>query len=496
MSTKGIVCGLALVIAMSGVGRGLALEPERNVATAVPAISIQTSVLAEINVGTKTQVAIIVKNGGQSVAEGVSIHAKLPDSVSYQSAVPEPSMKSEHTVQFEIGDLEAGSERRIIIDLVPQRPGPVDLETKAYFAASTRSALQVRRPEVVIDSHAPEAVVVGEEVEFRVVLENVGDGIARDVVLTPDFPTAADSESRPAPETTSLRGSETQEYRFTARATEGEWLVGQFVAVTADGRQVESESRVRILHPALHVKIEGPRGGFVKQEGEYEILVSNPGDTTIEQGAVTLLVPEGLRVTAISEEAHVEDNHRKLVWCLEPMEPGKSVSLMVKALATQVGAHRQTVVAEAAPRLVDQDEHLTLVFSRANVDVSVTNRTEANEVGAAERFTVHLKNRGSRAAEYVAVQVLLPDAMVPLESSDYAQDGQQISFPALQLKPGEERALSFQATGVSAGEFAVRARLESDSSRTPIVAETTVYFFDQEELERLASEADDSVRMR
>ncbi len=496
MRTKGIVCGLALVICLSGVGRVLASESERNVATAVPAISIQTSVLAEINVGTKTQVAIIVKNSGQSVAEGVSIQTQLPDSVTYQGAVPAPSMSSDRMIQFEIGDLAAGSERRIVIDLIPERPGPVDLETRAFFAASTKSAMQVRRPEVVIESHAAETVVVGEEVEFQVILKNVGDGVARDVVLTPDFPSAAASESRPAPETTSLRGSESQEYRFTARATEGEWLVGQFVAVTADGRQVETESRVRILHPALQVHINGPRGGFVNQEGEYEIVVSNPGDTTIEQGAVTLRVPEGLRVTAISDQAHSEDNHRTLVWCLEPLAAGKSRSLMVKAVAAQVGPHRQTVVAEGSPRLVARDEHLTLIFSRANVDLSVTNRREANEVGAAESFTVRVQNHGSRVAEQVSVQVVLPDAMVPLESSKYAQDGQRISFPALQLKPGQEEKLEFQATGVTAGDFAVRARLESDFSRTPIVAETTVYFFDQEELERLASEVDDSVRLR
>ena len=54
------------------------------------------------------------------------------------------------------------------------------------------------------------------------------------------------------------------------------------------------------------------------------------------------------------------------------------------------------------------------------------------------------------------------------------------------LAPGEEKTLTFTATSLNTGEYAVRAIVESDDTVLPTNAETTVYFFDDEELERLA----------
>jgi uncharacterized repeat protein (TIGR01451 family) len=490
MQSRKIVFGLALVTALHAVAHGQTRQPQTNVSTAVPTISIQTAVLAEINVGTSTQVAITIKNSGKSPAEGVSIQTALPDSVTFLKATPAPSLTSDRLVQFEIGELPAGSERRVIIELVPQKPGPVDLQTKAFFATSTQSALQVRQSEVVLHCHAPQEVLVGETVTFRVVVENIGDGVARQIILTPQFPAPYRVASSSATEIASLRGGEKQEFQFTARAAEGQWLEANFVATTGDGNQVHCGSRVKIMHPDLQIQITGPRLTFVRKEAEYEIHVWNPGDTTLEGGVVALSLADGLRVTAISDEAHTDGATKTLTWCLPTMPPGASESLLLKAVATKVGAHKQTVVANSAPKLVARDEHLTLVVARADVDLSVSNRFEANEVGTADVFTIRLRNNGSKAAERVDVHALIPEPLLPVGADHYTLDGQRIDFPSLRLGPGEEKTLTFGATSLSAGDYAVRATVQTDFGDIPTSAETNVYFFDHVELDRIAREID------
>lgn len=498
MYTRGIVFGLALLSALTTAARGQDHAGDRQVSTAVPAISIQTSVPSEINLGTATRVMIAVRNSGKSPAEGVSIQTTLPETVKFVQANPAPSMTSEQLIQFEIGDLAPGAERRISIDLIPQRQGPVDLQTRAFFSASTQSALQVRRPQIAIDCQGPEQALLGETISFSVVVKNVGDGSAQDVVLKPALPSDSHVAAQLPSDAklTTLGPGASKEYRFLARATEGQWLEADFTVSSRDGQETHCGKRVRILRADLEVEITGPQVSFLNKAADYQLRVWNPGDTTLDGGMVALAVPDGLQLTALSKEAHLDTESRMLTWCLAKMAPGESQSLMLKATAVKAGAQLQKAVATSGPQLTAQADHLTLVIARPDVDVAVFNRVEAVEVGVAELFTIVVKNNGSKTAEAVDVQALLPDSLTSVESDAYRTAGQQLSFPQLRLTPGEEKHLKFQATSLTAGEHAVRAAVQTEYATLPTIAETTVYFFDDVELDRVGRAAGSSVIVR
>lgn len=497
MLRHAILFGLVFSLLAAPSVRGQDSSPV-NVTSTVPQVVIETTVPGEINIGASAQFVISVKNSGKSLAEGVSIQATLPPAVKFVKANPSPSLASDRVIQFEVGDLSPGAVRRYALELIPEKTGPVDLQTKAYFSATTQSALQVRQAEVTLQCSGPETALLGENVTFKVVVENIGDGAAQNVLVTPELPEGSYLDSTPlrAAKIAVLPAGRSQEFQFVVRAVEREFLVGNFIVSTPDNREVTCSHRVKILRPDLRVEVEGTRVSFLRSEGEYELRVWNPGDTVLHDIKLALQLPEGLDVTTLSEAANVDRLNRIYSWCLNTLNPGDSHSIQLKTTATEIGRQVQLAVAMSGPKLRADAHHLTHVISRADVDVAVSNQKEAIPVGQLEEFTVALTNSGSRDAETVTVKIQLPEGIEAMTADGYVGEGQEITFTGFRLAAGGSQILKFRAVGIAAGDQAVRAIVETDFSSTPTIAETTVYFYDDDELQRIARELDAAIRLR
>jgi len=488
---------LALLAPLSVTGQGQE-RAAMNVSSAVPQISIETAVPGEINIGTSAQFVIAVKNSGKAVAEGVSIQTTLPPGVKFVQAQPNPSMAGDRLIQFDVGDLAPGAVHRFTIELVPERTGAVDLQTKAFFSATTQSALQVRQSEVTLSCDGPETAVLGENVTFRVVVENIGDGPAQNVQLTPKLPESSYIESQVprAAKLATLAAGGSQEYKFVVRAAEPGVLEGTFVVSAQDNHEVHCSHRVKVLRPELRVDVDGTRVNFLQSEGEFELRTWNPGDIALHAVKVALQIPQGLEVTTLSQTAEIDQEHRIYSWCLSTLNPGDSHSIHLKTKATQVGQQIHLAVAMSGANLRAQDDHLTHVISRADVDVAVNNTKEAIQVGDPEQFTVSLVNRGSRTSESVGVTIQLPEGMQAIEGQGYTAAGDKVTFPSFPLAAGASKTLKFTAVGTTGGDQAVRATVETEFSNIPTMAETTVYFYDEDELQRIARDLDAAIRVR
>lgn len=491
----GLVLGVAASLSWGAQGQD---RTGVNVSTAVPQILIETAVPGEINIGGSARFVISVKNSGRSPAEGISIQTTLPASVRFVKADPSPAAINDRLIQFEIGDLAPGAVQRLILELVPERTGPVDLQTKAFFSASTQAAMQVRQPEVTLECHGPETAQIGEIVTFRVVVRNIGDGIADSITLKPTFPESSYVESQPPrlAKIAALAAGKSQEFTFTARATEPEWLVGAFTVSAPGNREVECSHRVKVLRPDLRVELNGTRVSFLQTEGEYELHVWNPGDTSLCEVKVALQIPEGLEVVTLSEKASIDQAARIYSWCLATMDPGASHKILLKTKAAMIGPQIQLAVAMSGPKLRADAKHLTHVISRADVDVAVSNAKEALRVGSVEEFTVLVVNRGSRDADTVSLTVELPMGIEATAGDGYQVEGNRLAFPGFRLAAGASKVMKFRAIGTESGDQAVRAVIETDYSHVPTLAETTVYFYDEDELQRIARDLDATIRVR
>jgi uncharacterized repeat protein (TIGR01451 family) len=350
--------------------------------------------------------------------------------------------------------------------------------------------LHVRQPEIAIECRAQEEAVIGDEVRFCVVVRNLGDGPARDVVITPSLAEAAHIAAKPPTKVkiASLPANGKKEYCITARAIDVDYLTAEFAVTSLGGEELKCGERVKILRPQLGVDVDGSRVTYLKREGQYTVRVWNPGDTALEGVKVVLTLPAGLQVTTLSSAARVDNVKHTLTWCVGLMQPGDEHKFSLKARSNVEGTHTQVACADSTTADVKvTDDHRTIVATRPEVDVAVLNSQEAIEVGEAEEFTVWMRNLGSKDAKSVSVQVILPETLFPVASEAYTTAAQRLVYPQFDLAPGEHRSLKFKAASLDVGEYAVQAIVETEGTALATKAETTVYFFDDEELERLAN---------
>jgi uncharacterized repeat protein (TIGR01451 family) len=490
MKTSIAIIGIALAMTAITTIPAQDRAVQLNVSAAVPAVSVETSVPAEINIGSTAKFVITVKNTGQSSAEGVSVQSTIPQTVDFLRSNPEPSLSGARSIQFDIGNLPAGASRRITIDLLPRRQGPVDLATRVFSAASTQSALHVRQPEIVIDCQAPKEAIIGDEICYCVVVRNVGDGPARNVVITPRLPASAHlpANAPRAVKIASLPANGREEHCIAARAIDVDYLEAEFAVTSQRGEEIKCGKRVKILRPRLGVDVDGSRFTYLKREGKYALRVWNPGDTVLHDVKVVLTLPADLQVTTLSTAARVDSENNTLLWCVGIMQPGDEKTFELKARSNAVGDQIQVACADSTTADVSAtDDHRTVVITRPEVDVAVLNTQEALEVGEAEEFTVWMRNLGSKTARGVSVQVVFPESLRPVASEAYRTMAKRLAYPEFDLAPGEERSLKFKAASSDAGEYAVQAIVDTRGTALATKAETTVYFFDDEELERLAN---------
>ena len=162
-----------------------------------PVVVVTTKTPTNINIGTTVRFELTVQNVGNQLAEGVIARTTLPPSVEVKSVSPQPEMMTKQVIQFNLGNLPPRSTRKIVIELVPLKRGPVKLNTRASYSSSTQSAFNVQQPRLRIVCYAPETAIYGKTVSVRVVVSNTGNGSAEQVVRVPTIPQANPQTTQP-----------------------------------------------------------------------------------------------------------------------------------------------------------------------------------------------------------------------------------------------------------------------------------------------------------
>jgi hypothetical protein len=226
----------------------------------------------------------------------------------------------------------------------------VRFSTPPALVPTARSQAPAGRPQLSLACQAPRAADLGQQVRYRLVVRNTGDGVAEQVVVEPHMVAGADSRSRvprwfPVGD---LAPGASREIVLRTVARRAESLQVRFFASDRNGSEAEAGVQVQVRRPAVEITVAGPDAITLGDEAMFEIRAGNTGAAAAEPVSVACSVGDGLRLTVVDQQVQFAAKAGQLVWALGRLAAGETKVLRFQARPLIAGEQRIRVAVEDA----------------------------------------------------------------------------------------------------------------------------------------------------
>lgn len=233
-------------------------------------------------------------------------------------------------------------------------PVPAAIWPSARFTTRSpvpsQSPIHVGRPQLSLACQAPRAADLGDQVRYRLVVRNTGDGISEQVVVEPQIVAGAGSRtsSRRWFPVGDLAPGASREIVLRDLARRAESLQVRFFASDRNGSEAAAEVQVDVRRPAVEITIAGPDAITLGDEAMFEIRAANTSSGAAEPVRVACSVGDGLRLTVVDQQVQFATKPGQLTWAIGRLAGGETKTLRFQARAMIAGEQRIRVAIENA----------------------------------------------------------------------------------------------------------------------------------------------------
>jgi hypothetical protein len=440
--------------------------------------------------GEAVSCVIVVRNPGPVVAAQARVELTPPPGVRLVRTEP-PATAGNGRLEWELGNVEAGGERRLRLDLVAGEAGEWELTPAVRFVGIGLRG-RVERPPLAVTLSAPAAARRGEVVTFLVQVHNQGEMPMPKVELHGRLSEGlGHSEGRNLE--TALESLVPGEVR-TVRLEVAAGAAGlQTCAVEAVAGPLRSQARaeVRVAEAGLAVRLEAAERSAAGADFGCRLEVANASPEPAEGVRLTLRLPAELEAVAASTGGALDRAAPGVTWTLGNLGPGQVQSVTVQLRPRQDGDYPLRAVAGAVNRAeASQTGNVSVGVvppgsngaangaqgGAAALAVRVTAGDDPLEVGAETAYEVRVVNGGGAAAHGVRLTVLTPDGLDLLAGTGPSGLREQTrqkaaTEPLPELGPRAEAVYRFRVRGSKAGVGLFEAVVQADDVGEPARAQ-------------------------
>lgn len=275
----------------------------------------------------------------------------------------------------------AQGKARIEVKLLDERGEPIFAETVEQEWLGVQMSLEV---------WGPERVGAGNEVEFRLKLNNTGDTAVRGVQIEVRSD-AFKLIDRPAID--ELKPGQAVELTLRAIPVISGKQICTFAAVSPEGIECISSTAVEVVPPRMTLSTSGPDLVKLMEEFALTIRIDNVGEFPIRNARATLSASEGIELER--EELDLGD-----------VEPGGAVEGEVKARAVAEGVW--TVKAAVSCDGGKAEGEVRVRVAAPRLKLSLSKKLIPLKVSEKATLTVTVSNDGGAPAEGVSLSVDSP----------------------------------------------------------------------------------------
>jgi uncharacterized repeat protein (TIGR01451 family) len=313
-----------------------------------------------------------------------------------------------------------------------------------------------QRPQLNIEKIAPSNALIGMPLIYSILVKNVGQSAARDVVVEDRIPKGTKlSGTIPRAELSgkkliwrigTLGGGEQRKISIRVIPQEA----GEIGSVATVNFVAEAAAETVVTAPRLEFKISAPSAARLGELVPFHFEVRNVGTGEARGVLIRDLIPQGLSHSAGND----------LEYEVGRLLPGKSKQLTLDLKAGKVGTavNRAVVLAEGG---LTTEAKATIEISGSKVALS-RNGPQRRYLGRQAVFTNTLVNESSFAVDGVVLVESLPAGMEFAGAShggQYNDGSRTIAWRIDQMAPGETRVVKSRLVARGLGNQTSTVRL-------------------------------------
>lgn len=328
------------------------------------------------------------------------------------------------------------------------------------------------KPHLELAMACPQAVDLGDRVEYELTLTNRGPGQARDVQVLDQLPPALRHDSGDAElvwRVPKLNPGKSTTARVWTRAV----VAGEFEnKAQVQGGKPMASCPILVRQGALNMVKQGPAERFLGQTSRYQIQVRNAGDGTAKQVVVGDAYPAGMRFLSAEPAGKHDAEKRQVTWALGDLPGGESRDIQVAFKSERIGRLCDKGQAMAEWGLEAQAVACTEVKGLVALLLEVVDGPDPVVLGTQTTYSIRVVNQGSAPATGVTVLSTLPAELAFVEAggpTTAVVDGREIRFaPLASLAPGEKVVYQVKVKALKEGDVRFATEITANELSSPV----------------------------
>ena len=409
-------------------------------------------------------------------AANVAVRDNVPAGVTYVRSEPAATVEGDQLL-WRIGDLDAGQTLKLKVWFKAEKEGQV--VNCASISADPRvcGVTYIGKPILTLAHSGPTNAVIGSDVTYNLVIKNTGTGTAKNVAVTNAVPTGrshSSGKSQLTFEVGDLGPGQSKSLSVTFKANQRGKVCNTATVTSSNASKVSEETCTIILVPGLKVEHTGSKEQILGRNADYEIIVSNTGDTVLRDIILTDVVPAETAILA-APGAILGEN--RATWTIQELKLGEKITQKVKLTSKVAGTHCSSVNASAG-LLSDSAKACTLWKGIAAVALEVVDDPDPIQIGENTLYTIKVTNQGFADIHNVKLVASFDDKTAPISSDRGTVNGKTVTtsnLPTLASKQVLTGTITVK--GLKAGDSRNKVVLtcEELASSVEETESTTVY---------------------
>jgi uncharacterized repeat protein (TIGR01451 family) len=437
-------------------------------------IRLSQALPAEATLGSEFIAELTITAQGRTT--NVVVRDSIPTGASYVRSEPEAIVEGNELV-WKIGNLEARQVLKHKIWFKADKEGT--LVNCASIAADSRvcAGVVVGKPVLAIDKSGPETAILGTDITFNLVVKNIGTATARNVVVTDVVPAGmshSTGKSELSFEVGDLTPGQAKPLAVTFKANQRGKICNTATATSTNTGKVSDDICTVVLVPGLKVEKTGTKEQVLGRNADYEIVVSNTGDITLNNVIISDTSPAETSIVA-APGGTISGN--KATWTIAELKSGTKMSQTIKLTSKSAGTHCNAVTVSSGT-VSDSAKACTLWKGIPALAFEVIDGPDPIQIGESTTYTIKVTNQGFADIHNVKVAASFGDQVAPVSTPQGNVSGKNVSFPPV-AAIGAKQSVTYTITvkGTSVGDARSRISLVSDEQKTPVeeTESTTVY---------------------